>query len=337
METKYLGDDDFSYALGAKGASSCSRWSMRVDQCRSSTPSSQSGQAWKFSPHETRVTTRPRAMTASVAAMVRQAPRAASWPPQPAASSSTWAAWRAWRATGEPSKSPCNATLQPRTQHWTAGQHRPVAQGTARRSQWLAPASLRAHRARARACRSERNRAHDYLKWLLEQRKGHVSVVHDGRDDVNVVDLPTESIGFITGHKGMGLREVESRTGTFIFTNGTGRGRGSGGTEELLVFGHDSYDRKKAAEMVEDRVDDHKRMGGRGGGGGGGGGGGYGGGGYGGGGGGGGGRGGYDDRRDDRGRGGDRRDDRRREDSRDRGRSRRDDSRDRDRRRSRSR
>ena len=156
METKYLGDDDFSYALGAKGASSCSRWSMRVDQCRSSTPSSQSGQAWKFSPHETRVTTRPRAMTASVAAMVRQAPRAASWPPQPAASSSTWAAWRAWRATGEPSKLPCNATLQPRTQHWTAGQHRPVAQGThkaqlAARSGWRLPRFALTARARVRA------------------------------------------------------------------------------------------------------------------------------------------------------------------------------------------
>ena len=101
----------------------------------------------------------------------------------------------------------------------------------------------------------------------------------------------SRSVGFITGHKGEGLRSVEQRTGTFIFTNPSSKGAG---TEELLIFGCDKRDRGKAKEIIEDRVDDHKNGGGRGGGGGyGGGGGGYGGGGYRGGGGGGGGGGGY--------------------------------------------
>jgi hypothetical protein len=44
------------------------------------------------------------------------------------------------------------------------------------------------------------------------------------------MDIPTKSVGFITGHKGEGLRSVEGRTGTFIFTNASDR---DGETEEV--------------------------------------------------------------------------------------------------------
>ena len=38
------------------------------------------------------------------------------------------------------------------------------------------------------------------------------------------MSIPSRSVGFITGHKGEGLRSVEGRTGTFIFTNASDRG-----------------------------------------------------------------------------------------------------------------
>jgi hypothetical protein len=44
------------------------------------------------------------------------------------------------------------------------------------------------------------------------------------------MSLPSRSVGFITGHKGEGLRTIEGRTGTFIFTNASDR---SGETEEV--------------------------------------------------------------------------------------------------------
>jgi hypothetical protein len=44
------------------------------------------------------------------------------------------------------------------------------------------------------------------------------------------MDLPSRSVGFITGHKGEGLRSVENRTHTFIFTNSSDR---SGETEAV--------------------------------------------------------------------------------------------------------
>jgi hypothetical protein len=44
------------------------------------------------------------------------------------------------------------------------------------------------------------------------------------------MSLPTRSVGFITGHKGEGLRSVEGRTATFIFTNASDRG---GETEQV--------------------------------------------------------------------------------------------------------
>ena len=44
------------------------------------------------------------------------------------------------------------------------------------------------------------------------------------------MDLPSKSVGFITGHKGEGLRSVEGRTKTFIFTNSSDR---SGDSEKV--------------------------------------------------------------------------------------------------------
>lgn len=165
--------------------------------------------------------------------------------------------------------------------------------------------------------KSERRKARDYLKWLIAQRTGPVSVEDAGdRSDVTIVEVPTESVGFITGYRGESLRRIEAMSGTFCFTDGSKADSRQREYEKLLIFSHDYYNRKKAKGIVKDKIDEHKdlrRHGGHRGGGGGGGryddsyrGGG-------------GGRGGYDDRDRDRDRYDDR--DRRRDyDDRDRGR-----------------
>ena len=48
----------------------------------------------------------------------------------------------------------------------------------------------------------ERKRARDYLRWLLKQKAGAVTVDSEGRDDASVVSVPKTSVGFITGHRG---------------------------------------------------------------------------------------------------------------------------------------
>ena len=70
----------------------------------------------------------------------------------------------------------------------------------------------------------ERQRARDYLGWLLAQRgnseRQSLAVETAGRDDVTVVEVPRSSVGFVTGHKGEGLRDIERNTGTFLFSDG---------------------------------------------------------------------------------------------------------------------
>ena len=80
----------------------------------------------------------------------------------------------------------------------------------------------------------ERRRAKDYLKWLLKQRHGPVTVDYEERDDVTIVRVPQGSVGFITGHRGESLRSIERETNTFCFINEASKG---GKEEELLIFG----------------------------------------------------------------------------------------------------
>ena len=40
------------------------------------------------------------------------------------------------------------------------------------------------------------------------------------RDDVLVAEVPSESVGFITGYRGESLRRIEASSGTFCFTDG---------------------------------------------------------------------------------------------------------------------
>jgi len=63
-------------------------------------------------------------------------------------------------------------------------------------------------------------RAREYLLWLFRQRVGPVEVSYDGREDVTVLQVPKDCVGFVTGHKGTALRSVEDATGTFCFIEG---------------------------------------------------------------------------------------------------------------------
>jgi len=110
--------------------------------------------------------------------------------------------------------------------------------------------------------KKDRRRGRDYLTWLLEQRKG-ASVVDNprDRDDCTVVKVPSESIAFITGHRGESLREVEKETGTFCFSDGDRNDRNKQ-IENLLIFSYSRDARNRAADLIEDRIDEHKRIGG---------------------------------------------------------------------------
>lgn len=108
--------------------------------------------------------------------------------------------------------------------------------------------------------RRERRLAHDYLEWLLMQRKGRSGVDWQDRDDVTTVEIPMDCVGFITGHKGEALRRVEFETDTFCFTDGDKNDHNDRGYETLLIFGHSESGRKQAKYMFEDRVEERQAM-----------------------------------------------------------------------------
>jgi len=101
----------------------------------------------------------------------------------------------------------------------------------------------------------QRTRARTYLKWLLKQRHGSVYVddLRD-RDDVTIVQVPRDAIGFVTGNRGSSLRHVEEESGTFCFVEG-----GRGESEQLLIFGHIRADRELAERLVNQLVDEKMR------------------------------------------------------------------------------
>eukprot|EP00931_Biecheleriopsis_adriatica_P043117 TRINITY_DN2464_c0_g1_i1.p1 TRINITY_DN2464_c0_g1~~TRINITY_DN2464_c0_g1_i1.p1 ORF type:complete len:966 (+),score=271.12 TRINITY_DN2464_c0_g1_i1:240-3137(+) len=101
--------------------------------------------------------------------------------------------------------------------------------------------------------KKERACAREYLGWLFQQRVGPVEVDFSSRDDVTVMQVPKDCVGFVTGHKGTSLRAVEEASGTFCFIEG-GREDPHRDPKPLLVFGG-SENRKQAEEMLRKRID----------------------------------------------------------------------------------
>lgn len=99
----------------------------------------------------------------------------------------------------------------------------------------------------------ERARAREYLGWLFRQRVGPVEVDYSNRDDVTVLPVPKDCVGFVTGQKGTSLRAVEEATGTFCFIEG-GRDDPHRDPKPLLIFGATDA-RRVAQEMLQQRID----------------------------------------------------------------------------------
>lgn len=113
--------------------------------------------------------------------------------------------------------------------------------------------------------KKERSRCYEYLNWLLDQRRGSVTIANTKeRDDCNEVHIPQDCIGYLCGNRGEVLRNIERRTGTFCFMALDDRGE-----DRLVVFSHNPGDRSEAmgrysAEMmvndaVNGRLRDHDR------------------------------------------------------------------------------
>ncbi|CAJ1330902.1 unnamed protein product, partial [Effrenium voratum] len=65
---------------------------------------------------------------------------------------------------------------------------------------------------------AERRRAKEFLDWLLQQRRGQVTVNNiSERDDVTEVFIPENCKGWVTGNRGSELRRMELETGTYMF------------------------------------------------------------------------------------------------------------------------
>jgi len=101
--------------------------------------------------------------------------------------------------------------------------------------------------------KKERTRAREYLGWLFRQRVGSVEVDYSNREDVTVIMVPKGCVGFVTGHKGVTLRNVEEVTNTFCFIEG-GRDDPHRDPKPLLVFGR-SEARIAAEKKLRERID----------------------------------------------------------------------------------
>merc|ERR1719359_2794168 len=98
--------------------------------------------------------------------------------------------------------------------------------------------------------RSQRKRAKQYMKWLFKQLDGPVQVDHKDRDDCTDVDVPQDTVGYITGGRRAAMIAMEAEWGVFMFFMDfkDRRDRGSSSkTEKLLIFGPERN--RKGAEL----------------------------------------------------------------------------------------
>jgi len=117
----------------------------------------------------------------------------------------------------------------------------------------------------------ERRRCKEFINWLLQQRRGAVTIPDvTQRDDTTEVHIPENCKGWVTGNRGSELRRMEQETGTFMFM-----ALDSKGSERLLIFcadpGSKSSPRGRMAaerlvnEMIQEKLrDDGDGGGGRG-------------------------------------------------------------------------
>ncbi|CAK0844390.1 unnamed protein product [Prorocentrum cordatum] len=117
---------------------------------------------------------------------------------------------------------------------------------------------------------AERRRCKEFIQWLLQQRRGSVTIsdIKD-RDDVTEVHIPSNCKGWVTGNRGSELRRMEQDTGTYMFMALDAKGE-----ERLLIFGVNPgskireggrlHAERMVDEMIQEKLrDDERRGGGR--------------------------------------------------------------------------
>ena len=55
------------------------------------------------------------------------------------------------------------------------------------------------------------------MKWLFQQLDGPVDVDIRDRDDVSVIEVPQDTVGYITGARRMAMISMEAEWGVFMF------------------------------------------------------------------------------------------------------------------------
>jgi hypothetical protein len=81
----------------------------------------------------------------------------------------------------------------------------------------------------------ERRRCKEFIEWLLQQRRGQLTVPDvSSRDDCTEMHIPENCKGWVTGNRGSELRRVEQETGTYMFM-----ALDRSGEERLLIFSAD--------------------------------------------------------------------------------------------------
>lgn len=106
----------------------------------------------------------------------------------------------------------------------------------------------------------ERRRCREFIQWLLQQRRGSVTIADVNRDDVTEVFIPTNCKGWITGNRGTELRRMEHASGTYMFIALDARG-----DERLLIFGvhrgkrHCEGGRLHAERLVNEMIQEKLR------------------------------------------------------------------------------
>jgi len=105
----------------------------------------------------------------------------------------------------------------------------------------------------------ERECAREYLDWVLQQRIGAVTVDYANRDDCTFIMVPALCIGYITGHRGVSLRQIEEETKTFCFFEGAVTDTAQRvpddieNSKPLLIFGKQE-NRKNAEHLVWEKI-----------------------------------------------------------------------------------
>merc|ERR1719203_1771486 len=115
----------------------------------------------------------------------------------------------------------------------------------------------------------ERTRCREFISWLLQQRRGSVTIADlSDRDDATEMHIPENCKGWVTGNRGSELRRMEQETGTYMFMALDARGE-----ERLIIFSYDpgsktaSTGRMAAERLVNEMIQEKLRDDGGGGGG----------------------------------------------------------------------